>query len=118
MSSKNIWTTPVHVHIAIATEVIQLSHSRQQACFINVEVWLVTLTDENALGHSLLHISFSSPSHMLFWDPLHWPLLYILSILRSVCVNPADLHVIHYSLNCITAKICLEHWLPNLYPLW
>jgi len=52
----------VHVHIgydiAIAilkhTEVIQLPNSRQQACFINVEVWLVTLTDENAwpaIGH-------------------------------------------------------------------
>ena len=29
----------VHVHIAIVTEVIQLPHSRQQACFINKEVW-------------------------------------------------------------------------------
>ena len=46
---QKLWTTPVHVHIALATEVIQLPHSRQQACFINVEVWLVTLTDENAL---------------------------------------------------------------------
>ena len=36
-------------HIAIATEVIQLTHSRQQACFI-IEIWLVTLTDENALA--------------------------------------------------------------------
>ena len=40
-----------HVHIAIlATEVIKLPHSWQQACFINVEVLLVTLTDENALA--------------------------------------------------------------------
>ena len=38
------------VHIAIVTEVIQLPHSQQQACFINVEVWLVTLTDENTLA--------------------------------------------------------------------
>jgi len=41
-------------HSYIATEVIQLPHFRQQACFINVEVWFVTLTDENALpaiGH-------------------------------------------------------------------
>jgi len=30
---------------------------------------------------------------MLFWDPLRWPLLYILPILRSVCVDTADLHV-------------------------
>ena len=36
---QKLWTTPVHVHIAIATEVIQLSHFRQQACFISVEVW-------------------------------------------------------------------------------
>ena len=79
----------------------------------------MALTDENALasnrpcnvcgerialGHSLLHISFSSPSHALFWDPLHWPLL---SILRSVRVNAADLHVIRYSVNNTTAKICL-----------
>ena len=117
---QKLWTTPVHVHIAIATEVIQLSHSLQEACFIKVEVWLVTLTDalasnrpcnvggeRIALGHSLLHISFSSPSHSLFWDPLCWPLLYILSILRSVRVDAADLHVICYSVNCTTAKICL-----------
>ena len=45
---QKLWTTPVHVHIAIVTEVIQLPHSQQQACFINVEVWLVTLTDESA----------------------------------------------------------------------
>ena len=120
MSYKNYG--PLHaVHVHIATEVIQLPHSWQQACFINVEVWLVTLTDKNALasnrpynvcgeqialGHSLLHISFSSPSHALYWDPLRWPLLYILSILRSVRVD-ADLHVIRYSANCTTAKICL-----------
>ena len=82
----------------------------------------MTLTDENALasnrpcnvcgeqialGHSLLHISFSSPSHTLFWNPLRWPSLYILSILRSVRVDAADLHVICYSVNCTTAKICL-----------
>ena len=29
----------VHVRIALATEVIQLPHSGQQACFINKEVW-------------------------------------------------------------------------------
>ena len=46
-----------------------------------------------ALGHYLLHISFSSPARMLFWDLLRWPLLYILLILRSVCVDAADLHV-------------------------
>ena len=40
---------------ALATEVIQLPHSRQQACFINVEVWLVTLTDENTLASSRKH---------------------------------------------------------------
>ena len=45
------------------------------------------------LGHYLLHISFSSPACMLFWDPLHWPLLYILPISRSVRVDAADLHV-------------------------
>ena len=38
------------IYIAIATEVIQLPHSRQQACFINIDVWLVTLTDKNALA--------------------------------------------------------------------
>ena len=43
---QKLWTTAVHVHIAIATEVIQLPCSGQQAFFINVEVWLVTLTDE------------------------------------------------------------------------
>ena len=46
---QKLWTTPVHVHIATATEVIQLPHSREQACFI-IEVWLVTLRDENALA--------------------------------------------------------------------
>ena len=49
---QKLWTTPVHVHIAIATEVIQHPHSRQQACFINIEVWMVTLTDENALARN------------------------------------------------------------------
>ena len=43
---QKLWTTQVHVHIAIATQVIQLPHSEQQACFINIEVWLVTLKDE------------------------------------------------------------------------
>ena len=52
---QKLWTTPVHVHIAIVTEVIQLPHSQQQACFINVEVWLVTLTDENTLASSGKH---------------------------------------------------------------
>ena len=28
-----------YVHVHIATEVIQLPDSRQQACFINTEVW-------------------------------------------------------------------------------
>ena len=44
---QNLWTTLVHVHIglAIATEVIQLPHSEQQACFINKEVWeLISLS--------------------------------------------------------------------------
>ena len=41
------------------------------------------------LGHYLLHISFSSPARMLFWDPLCWPLLYILPISRSVRVDAA-----------------------------
>ena len=50
MGCKKLWTTPVHAHIAIATEVIQLPHPQQQASFINVEVLLVTLTDENALA--------------------------------------------------------------------
>ena len=45
------------------------------------------------LGHYLLHISFSSPARMLFWDSLRWPLLYILSISHSVRVDAADLHV-------------------------
>ena len=49
---QKLWTTPVHVHIAIATEVIQHPHSGQQACFINIEVWMVTLIDENALASS------------------------------------------------------------------
>ena len=41
------------LHIAIATEVIQLLHSQQHTCFINIEVsllTLLTLTDENALA--------------------------------------------------------------------
>ena len=45
------------------------------------------------LGHYLLHISFSSHVRILFWDPLRWPLLYILPISRSVRVDAADLHV-------------------------
>ena len=54
MGCKN-WTTPVHVHIAIATEVIQLPHSWQQACF-TIEVWLVMLTDESVLASNRKHI--------------------------------------------------------------
>ena len=50
MVLQNLWTTLVQVHIAIATEVIQLPRSGQQACFINIEVWLVILTDYNALA--------------------------------------------------------------------
>ena len=60
-----------------------------------------------ALGHYMLHISFSSPSRTLFCDPLRWPLLYILSISCSVRIDAADLHVICYSVNCTTAKRCL-----------
>ena len=45
--------TLIHVHIA--TEVIQLPHSKQQACFINIDVWLVTLTDKNALASNRLY---------------------------------------------------------------
>ena len=45
------------------------------------------------LGYYLLHISFSSSARMLFGDPLRWPLLYILSISRSVHDDAADLHV-------------------------
>ena len=52
---QKLWTTPVHVHIAIVTEVIQLPRYQQQASFINVEVWLVTLTDENTLASSRKH---------------------------------------------------------------
>ena len=43
------------VHIAIATEVIQLPCSGQQGCFI-IEVWLVTLTDESALASKRKHV--------------------------------------------------------------
>ena len=50
MGCKNYGPLQSCTHSYIATEVIQLPHSRQQACFINVEVWLVTLTDENALA--------------------------------------------------------------------
>ena len=52
---QKLWTTPVHVHTAIATEVIQLPCSGQQACFI-IEVWLVTLTDESALASQRKHV--------------------------------------------------------------
>ena len=48
---------------------------------------------ELLLGDYLLHIRFSSPARMLFWDPLRWPLLHILSISRSVSIDAADLHV-------------------------
>ena len=41
------------VHIAIATEVIQLPCSGKQAFFINVEVLLVTLTDESTLASNI-----------------------------------------------------------------
>ena len=53
---QKLWITAVHVQIAIATEVIQLPHSRQQACFINVEVSLVTLTDGSAQASSRKHV--------------------------------------------------------------
>ena len=46
--AKTMDHSSIHVHIAIATQVIQLPHSEQQACFINIEVWLVTLRDESA----------------------------------------------------------------------
>ena len=46
---QKLWTTPVHIHIAIATEVIQLPHCWQQACF-TIEVWLVILTNESVLA--------------------------------------------------------------------
>ena len=38
-------------------------------------------------GHYLLHISFSSPARMLFWDPLHYCMTS-----RSVPVDATDLH--------------------------
>ena len=44
--------------LAIATEVIQLPCSGQQAFFINVEVWLVTLTDESEASNRK-HVSLS-----------------------------------------------------------
>ena len=49
MSSKNnLSLTPVHVHRA--TEVIATLHpGTTGSCFI-IKVWLVTLTDENALA--------------------------------------------------------------------
>ena len=58
MGCKNYGPLPVHVHIAIATEVIQLPCSGQQAFFINVEVWLVTLTDESALASNRKHVMY------------------------------------------------------------
>ena len=56
---QKLWTTSVHVHIAIATEVIQLPCSGQQACFINVEVWLVTLTAESEASNRKHVVSLS-----------------------------------------------------------
>ena len=58
----------MYTHSYIATEVIQLPHSRQQACFINVEVWLVTMTDENALASNRKHASLS----FVGVDEWHW----------------------------------------------
>ena len=48
------WSTPIHVHIAIASYT-ELPHSGQQACFINIVVWVVTPTDENALACNREH---------------------------------------------------------------
>ena len=45
MGCKSYEPLKSHVHIAIATEVIQLLHSRQI-----VEVWLLALEDENELA--------------------------------------------------------------------
>ena len=56
---QKLWTTSVHVHIAVATEVIQLPCSGQQAFFINVEVWLVKLTDESEASNRKHVVSLS-----------------------------------------------------------
>ena len=45
------------------------------------------------LGNYLLHISFLSPTCVLFWDLLRRPLLYILFTSHSVRIDAADLHV-------------------------
>ena len=68
--------------------IISTSHELFSVCCLSL-----VQSDSPTLGHYLLHISFSSPAHMLFWDPLHWPLLCILPISRSVRVDAADLHV-------------------------
>ena len=56
-----MWVTKImdHFRIAIATEVIQLPCSAQQAFFINVEVWLVTLTDETEVSNRKHVVSLS-----------------------------------------------------------
>jgi len=76
---QKLWTTSVHVLIAIATEVIQLPCSGQQAFFINIEVWLVTFTDESEASNRK-HVSLSfvvvKEKHNLH-SLLHYALLYV-----------------------------------------
>ena len=42
--------------VHIATEVLQILNSEQQACCFMIKVWLVTLTDENVLAGNRQHV--------------------------------------------------------------
>ena len=57
-----MWVAKIMDHFCTCTysytEVIQLPCSGQQAFFINVEIWLVTLTDESEASNRK-HVSLS-----------------------------------------------------------
>ena len=111
---QKLWTTPVRVHIAIATEVIQLPCSGQQACFI-IEVRLVTLTDGSALASKrkrifVLCCGEGIALHSVALEVYHdWSgkaaattcELYAKIIAESELLQPA-LNEIH--------KFCFQHW--------
>ena len=54
---QKLWPTLVHVHIS--TEVLDTLHPRAKGlCFI-MKIWLVTLTDENAIASNRQHACHS-----------------------------------------------------------